>query len=71
MPEGYLGPGATATLEEFALRASAAGADPRKLWARFPSDEVASSIVNTWAGASATLYANWLRLARAAVPARA
>ena len=41
-------------------------ADPRELWSSFPFDEVAASVENTWATPSATLYANWLSLARAA-----
>jgi homoserine O-succinyltransferase len=68
LPEGYLCPNAVATLEWFARRAASRGADPRALWASFPFDEVAASVENTWATPSATLYANWLSLARAASP---
>ncbi len=45
--------------------------EPLSVWSAFPYDEVAPTVENTWAPASATLYANWLRLARAAAPARA
>ena len=68
LPEGYLRPEGAAILEGFALRARAEGADPRALWAGFPFEQAAATVENTWAAASATLYANWLRLARAAVP---
>ena len=68
-PEGYLAPEGTAILEEFAERAAAPGADPRELWASFPFDETAATVENSWAAPSATLYANWLGLARAALPA--
>ena len=34
-----------------------------------PTRQLAPTVENTWAPASATLYANWLRLAGAAVPA--
>ena len=68
LPEGYLCPTAVATLEAFAERAASRWADPRALWASFPFDEVAASVDNTWATPSATLYANWLSLARAASP---
>jgi homoserine O-succinyltransferase len=71
MPEGYLSPEATATLQEFQQRAGTSTAEPRELWASFPFDEVATSVENTWAAASGTLYANWLGLARAAQPAAA
>lgn len=66
LPAGYLGPDAEATLEHFAKRAAVRNADPRELWSKFPFDEVASTVENTWAEPSATLYANWLSLARAA-----
>ncbi len=56
---------------EFERRAGATDADPRELWPTFPFDEVAATVENTWASASATLYANWLQLARAASTARA
>jgi homoserine O-succinyltransferase/O-acetyltransferase len=68
LPEGYLCPDAVATLEWFARRAGARGADPRALWSSFPFDEVAATVENTWATPSAMLYANWLSLARAASP---
>jgi hypothetical protein len=56
-------------LESFAQRAAAPGADPIELWARFPFQETAATVQNTWAAASSTLYANWMGLARAAMPA--
>jgi homoserine O-succinyltransferase/O-acetyltransferase len=68
LPEGYLSPDAVAMLEDFARRAAVRHADPRALWSRFPFDEVAASVDNTWATPSATLYANWLSLAMAASP---
>jgi hypothetical protein len=43
--------------------------DPRDLWREFPYQELAGSVDNTWAASSATLYANWIRLARAKSPA--
>jgi homoserine O-succinyltransferase/O-acetyltransferase len=70
LPEGYLGEEAVETLTEFEHRAQAVDADPRELWPTFPFDEVAATVENTWASASATLYANWLQLARTAVPGR-
>jgi homoserine O-succinyltransferase len=70
LPEGYLRPEGEAILEDFAHRAATAGADPRELWASFPFEEAAATVQNTWAAASATLYANWLGLARAALPAQ-
>jgi homoserine O-succinyltransferase/O-acetyltransferase len=70
LPEGYLCRDAEVTLEGFADRAAAAHHDPRELWSIFPFDEVAASVENTWATPSATLYANWLSLARAASPVR-
>jgi homoserine O-succinyltransferase len=70
IPEGYLSPEATATLSDFARRAAAAGdTDPVELWSSFPYDEVAASVQNSWAAPSATLYTNWLRLARSAARA--
>ncbi len=66
LPDGYLCGEAVATLEAFEWGATAPGADPRDLWASFPYDEVAAGVENSWAAPSATLYANWLRLARAA-----
>jgi homoserine O-succinyltransferase len=69
LPDGYLRPDAEAVLVDFAERAEAPGADPRELWTSFPFEEIAATVENTWAGTSATLYANWLALARAsAVP---
>lgn len=71
LPEGYLGPAATALLERFADEAGGAGEDPRELWERFPYDEVAATLENTWAAASSALYGNWLGLARAVALDRA
>ncbi len=71
LPEGYLGEEAVETLNKFERRAVAMDADPRELWPTFPFDEVAATVENTWASASATLYANWLQLARAAGSGRA
>jgi homoserine O-succinyltransferase len=71
MPEGYLGAPAVATFEEFARRAAERDADPVELWATFPYEQAAATVKNTWAPASATLYANWMRLAHAAAPVRA
>jgi homoserine O-succinyltransferase/O-acetyltransferase len=71
LPEGYLGEQAVDILSKFERRARAINADPRELWPTFPFDEVADTVENTWASASATLYANWLRLARTALPAAA
>lgn len=71
LPEGYLDAEAVDKLTEFERRANAVDMDPRKLWPVFPFDEVAGTVENSWASASATLYANWLELARAAVPYRA
>ena len=46
--------------------------DPRELWPTFPFEEVAATVENSWAPVSATLYANWLQLARTRQrPARA
>jgi homoserine O-succinyltransferase/O-acetyltransferase len=70
LPDGYLGEEAVGKLMEFERRARATDADPRELWPTFPFDEVAATVENTWASASATLYANWLKLARAASTAR-
>jgi homoserine O-succinyltransferase len=69
LPEGYLAPEGASILEDFARRAAAPGADPRELWASFPFSQAAATVQNTWAPSSAKLYANWLRLARAALPA--
>jgi homoserine O-succinyltransferase len=70
MPEGYLGPEATAILERFAERATAPGVDAGEQWASFPFQETAATVENTWAASSATLYTNWLKLARTAPPVR-
>ena len=71
LPDGYLGQEAVDKLTQFERRAQAADVDPRELWPTFPFDEVAATVENTWASASATLYANWLQLARTAPPDRA
>ena len=68
LPDGYLGEEAVETLTEFERRAHATNMDPRELWPTFPFDDVAATVENSWARASATLYANWLELARTAVP---
>lgn len=70
LPDGYLGQEAVDKLTEFEHRAYATDMDPRELWPTFPFDEVAATVENTWASASATLYANWLQLARPALPHR-
>ncbi|MBV9682509.1 MAG: homoserine O-succinyltransferase [Solirubrobacterales bacterium] len=67
LPEGYLAPEAVKKLTEFAARAKRRWKDPDRLWARFPYDEVAPGVENTWAAPSALLYANWVQLARPAV----
>ncbi|HTR77796.1 MAG TPA: homoserine O-succinyltransferase [Gemmatimonadaceae bacterium] len=69
LPDGYFGQEAIDKLTEF-KRCAHADADPRELWPTFPFDEVAETIENTWASASATLYANWLQFARTASPRR-
>lgn len=66
LPDGYLGEEAVETLMKFERRAHAADMDPRELWPTFPFDEVAATVENSWAGASASLYANWLQVARTA-----
>ena len=66
LPEGYLGEEAVETLMEFERRARGTDIDPRDLWPNFPFEEVAATVDNTWASASATLYSNWLKLARRA-----
>ena len=68
IPQGYLGEAAVDKLTEFQRRAHATDVDPLDLWPTFPFDEVAATVENSWASASATLYANWLELARTAVP---
>jgi homoserine O-succinyltransferase len=70
LPEGYVCGEAADKLAEFELRAQRGDADPRELWAAFPFEEVAATVENTWAPASSILYANWLKLAQAAVPIR-
>jgi homoserine O-succinyltransferase/O-acetyltransferase len=70
VPDGYLGEEAVEILTEFERRAGATDMEPRELWPIFPFEEVAATVENTWAPISATLYANWLELARAAVPDR-
>ena len=69
LPEGYMSLRATHTLEQFAGRAVRGDRDPRELWSEFPYQDVAASVENTWAAASATLYANWISLALATSPA--
>jgi homoserine O-succinyltransferase len=71
LPDGYLRQEAVDNLTEFERRAHATYVDPRELWPTFPFDEVAASVENTWASASATLYANWLQSAQIALPRRA
>jgi homoserine O-succinyltransferase len=66
LPDGYLCEEAVNTLMEFERRAQAAHMDPRELWPTFPFEHVAATVENSWAPVSATLYANWLRLARVA-----
>jgi homoserine O-succinyltransferase len=69
IPEGYLSAQATGLVTGFAARASVAGADPLSVWRTFPFDQIAPELTRTWAAPSATLYGNWLRLARTAPPA--
>jgi homoserine O-succinyltransferase/O-acetyltransferase len=71
LPEGYLDEAALATFERFAARAATGAEEPMDLWQAFPFEEVAPTVQNTWARASATLYANWLRLADTPAPIRA
>jgi homoserine O-succinyltransferase len=71
LPDGYLGEEAAATLTEFHNRARATDVDPRRLWPTFPFDDVAATVQNAWSSPSRTLYANWLRLARAPSTRRA
>jgi homoserine O-succinyltransferase/O-acetyltransferase len=70
IPQGYFEREAVDVLEEFARRVTP-DADPRRLWASFPYDDAVAGVRNTWADASATLYRNWLTLARATVAPRA
>ena len=67
LPEGYLGEEAVATLKEFERRA-ARRYGPAELWPTFPFDEVAATRREHLGPGSAMLYANWLQLARTAVP---
>lgn len=69
VPEGYLTELAVHRLARFASRAIGRQDDPRDLWPRFPYHEVAGGVQNTSADSSATLYANWIRLAQAVAPA--
>jgi homoserine O-succinyltransferase len=71
MPEGYLGEEPVDRLKEFEHRAQETGMDPRELWPTFPFDAVASTVANSWAPVSATLYANWLEFARGGARSRA
>ena len=70
VPAGYLGDQAMDKLTAFERRARAAGMDRHELWPTFPFDEVAATVENSWASASATLYANWVQLARSGVPSQ-
>jgi homoserine O-succinyltransferase/O-acetyltransferase len=69
MPEAYFGPEALATLGAFERRAKMSTDDPLKLWERFPYEEVAAGVENSWVSASTAFYANWLGLARQSIPA--
>jgi homoserine O-succinyltransferase len=71
LPEGYLCNEAIEKLTEFERRAHSADVDPPEMWPTFPFDEMAATVENTWAAASAKLYENWLELARAAAADRA
>jgi homoserine O-succinyltransferase len=68
LPDGYLAREAVDSLTDFAAAAQMPGSDPLEQWASFPYDEVAATVENTWAAASALLYRNWLRVAGAALP---
>ncbi len=68
VPEGYLCAEAVRRLEAFAWQAQSSHSEPDELWDGFPFDETAVTIKNTWAPMSATLYANWLGLARTTLP---
>lgn len=61
IPVGYVGAEGHRLLEDFAARALAGPAGPG-LMDEFPFEQVAAGLVNTWQGAGALLYANWLRL---------
>ena len=67
-PESYFGPEALATLDGFERRARMSTDDPLKLWERFPYDDLATSIENSWVAASTAFYANWLGLASESSP---
>ena len=71
LPDGYLGEEAIEKLTHFERQAHATDMDPRELWPTFPFEDMAGTVENTWASASATLYSNWLELARSAAPERA
>jgi homoserine O-succinyltransferase len=71
LPYGYLPIEAQMAFAEFEQRATGPNIDPARLWEDFPYHAVADSVENTWADASATLYRNWLREARAALPVMA
>jgi homoserine O-succinyltransferase/O-acetyltransferase len=71
LPDGYLGQEAVDKLTEFERRAHATNVDASVLWPTFPFDEVAATVENTWASNAATLYANWLQVARIASRDRA
>jgi homoserine O-succinyltransferase len=66
LPEGYLNQAAVEVLREFERRALHPERDPRRSLREFPYGEIADSVQNTWAGAAATLYGNWLSVARRA-----
>jgi len=68
LPEGYVSSEGEAVAERFAQRAATPGADPLELWTSFPFEELVLTVENTWVASSTTLYANWLSLARAALP---
>ena len=70
-PEGYLSDDAVATFEAFARVATESAEDPQALWEQFPYDEVSGGVQNTWADGAATLYANWLQIARRAATVHA
>ena len=69
LPEGYLPAMTVRRLERFATSAMRGDKDPTELWSAFPYDKAATSVENTWAAPTATLYANWIRLARPMSPA--
>ena len=69
LPEGYLPARTVRMLKRFAASAIRGDKDPTELWSAFPYDKAAASVENTWAAPTATLYANWIRLARPMSPA--